>query len=205
MSRASFAAAALLAAVGEAAAATFASGWSPALDSGGVHVETRSQPGSPVAEVRASIVVAAPPERVFAVITDADRFPEFMPYVEEARTVARIDRNRWYVYQRLSPPLANDRDYTLLQESEADPQSGRYTLRWSIANDHGPPPVDGVVRVELCTGSYELERVEGGTRLTYRLLTDPGGSLPAWLAEIANTQSVPALLQAVAARATGRP
>jgi hypothetical protein len=176
--------------------------WTLEANDKGIEVYARSRADSPVREVRATMEVSAAPNRVFAVLLDSDRFVEFMPYVVEVRTVHRDNSSIWYLYQRISPPLVSDRDYTLRHQSVEDPQQGHYELRWEIANERGPKTRDGVVRVEICTGSYLIESIDGGARsqLTYQLHTDPGGMLPKWLAERANVESVPALLRAISRR-----
>lgn len=178
--------------------------WSLVAVRDGVEVHTRPVADSPVAEVKATITVEASPARVFAVLLDSDRFVEFVPYVVEVRTVARDSPSVWYLYQRISPPFVSDRDYTLRHESFEEPRSGRYELRWQAAGARGPPPREGVVRVNLCTGAYLVQGIDGDarTRLSYQLHTDPGGALPKWLVNASNSESVPALLQAMARRAT---
>lgn len=185
------------------ASASEDTGWELAADKDGIKVYARWLAASPVREVRAITEIPATPDRVFAVLLDSDRFIEFMPYIVEVRTVERDSPSIWYLYQRISPPLVSDRDYTLRHESVEDPQHGRYELRWEPANERGPKTRDGVVRVEICTGAYIVESIAEGarTRLTYQLHTDPGGMLPKWLADRANIESVPALLQAVRRRA----
>jgi hypothetical protein len=178
-------------------------GWKLVSDDDGIAVYSRPISNSPVKELRATTEILATPERVFAVLLDSDRFVEFMPYIVEVRTVARDSPSVWYLYQRISPPIVSERDYTLRHESVEDPQNGRYELRWEIANERGPRMRDRVVRVEICTGAYIVESIDGGarSRLTYELHTDPGGTLPKWLADRANRVSVPALLRAVRGRA----
>jgi START domain-containing protein len=177
-------------------------GWELVADDDGIKVYARSLANSPVREVRAITEISATPNRVFAMLLDSDRFVEFMPYIVEIRTVARDSSSIWYLYQRISPPLVSDRDYTLRHQSVEDPQHGRYELRWEAANERGPKARDRVVRVEICTGAYVVEGIDGGARsqLTYQLHTDPGGMLPKWLADQANIESVPALLRAVRRR-----
>lgn len=177
--------------------------WAQVVERNGIEVYARSLAGSPVKEVRATTEIAVPPARVFAILLDSDRFVEFMPYIVEVKTVARDSATVWYRYQRISPPIVSDRDYTLRHQSFEEPLRSRYELRWEAANEHGPPARNGVVRIEICTGSYIVEGIDGGARarLTYQLHTDPGGSLPNWLANRANFESVPALLQAIAHRA----
>jgi carbon monoxide dehydrogenase subunit G len=178
-------------------------GWALVVERNGIEVYARALPGSAVKEVRATTEIAVPPAQVFAILLDSDKFVEFMPYIVEVRTVARDSPAVWYLYQRISPPFVSNRDYTLRHQSFEEPQRGRYELRWEAANGHGPAARGGVVRVEICAGSYIVEGLDGGarTRLTYQLHTDPGGSLPKWVINLANVESVPALLQAIARRA----
>lgn len=176
--------------------------WSLDKNSGSIEVYTRSVPGSNIKEVRATTEIDAAPEKVFAVLLDSDKFVEFMPYIVEVRTVARDSADIWYLYQRISPPLASERDYTLRHQKIVDTQHGYYELKWEAANSHGPAARNGVVRVNTCTGAYILDSLGNGTRtrLTYQLHTDPEGSLPKWIVNFANSTSVPALLQAIANR-----
>jgi hypothetical protein len=168
-------------------------------ESDGIVIFARDVPNSGIKEVKAEILIDAPPARVWKVLLDSDHFIDFMPYVEEVKTVARDSASIWYLYQRLSPPLVSRRDYTLLHESTVDEANGIYVLQWRPANQKGPPPVDGVVRIDICEGSYTLEGVESGkkTHITYWLYTDPGGSIPRWIANKANTSSLPDLLRAI--------
>jgi hypothetical protein len=57
--------------------------------------------------------------------------------------------------------------------------------RFATANDRGPAPTPGVVRVTQHDGSFRLEPVDGGkgTHFTYRFSIDMAGSIPAWLAK----------------------
>ena len=51
------------------------------------------------------------------------------------------------------------------------------------------------MRLTRISGSWTLEPLEGGkrTRAVYRLLTDPGGSIPGLMADRANTSALPRL------------
>lgn len=168
-----------------------------------IAVEAHDVAGTSIKEVRAELVIEAPPARVFEVLLDWKQFVQFMPYLAEVRLVDVPGSGaQWYLYQRVATGffLVADRDYTLRHRKIEDPQRGRFELHWEAANDKGPAPQAGVVRVKLCTGSYVVEGEDSGrrARLTYRLHTDP--DLPAWLANQANRLSVPALLDAIAHR-----
>ena len=65
------------------------------------------------------------------------------------------------------------------------------------------PEKDGIVRVKINTGAWILAPLAGGkrTRITYRVSTNPGGSIPTWLANKSNTTAIPDLFKAVRKRA----
>ena len=67
------------------------------------------------------------------------------------------------------------------------------------ANKVGPKPQPGKVRVTIATGNWLFESLQGGkaTRVTYTIRTDPGGSIPSWIANRANRKAVPDVMRAV--------
>src|SRR5207253_11035421 len=78
-------------------------------------------------------------------------------------------------------------------------RASREPVEWTGA----PDPEDGVVRLKVNSGSWTLEPLDGGarSRATYTLYTDPGGSIPAFLANSANSSALPELFAAVRRRA----
>jgi hypothetical protein len=67
------------------------------------------------------------------------------------------------------------------------------------ANDAGPKEKPGKVRVKVTTGSWLLESREGGkkTKITYTVRSNPGGSIPSWVANRANRKAVPDVMRAL--------
>jgi hypothetical protein len=167
----------------------------------GVKVWSRKDPASPLREIRAEAVVEAPLERVWDVLTDAERFPEFMPYVMEVRILGPAESRGRYEYHLIDPPIVNRRDYTLKTFNELDEAKGVYRRCWTLAGDKGPDPTEGVVRIRSCRGRWTVTRLDKSkTRVEYDLHTDPGGFVPVWLANKAKTMTLPALMNAVRQR-----
>lgn len=184
-----------------AAVGTNPNPWQEAHSTPDITVYTREVPESNIREVKAESIITAPLERVWDVITDIEHFTEYLPYVIEARVIAQGKGDSRFEYLRLDPPLVSKRDYTLKVTSEKDPVKGKFVRQWTAANDQGPPPREDSVRLKICDGSWTLERLDDKrTRITYWLYTDPGGSVPGWLANKANTRSLPDLLHAVQMR-----
>jgi hypothetical protein len=106
-----------------------------------------------------------------------------MPYTVECRVLKR-DGNSVVAYQRISAPMTSDRDYTVrMRSSSKQVESGTtYSSRWEAENTLGPPEKSGVVRVNLCDGSWLLEPTgPNTTRATYTIYTDSGGAIPAFI------------------------
>jgi hypothetical protein len=181
-------------------AADAADGWTEAARADDLIVYTRPHDGSSVRECKAIGTINAEPIVVKRVIDDTADYPKFMPYVVESRTISKSAEGR-VGYQRISPPIVGDRDYTVRvkYENRACPTGGMiYCNRWEVANDLGPAEVKGVTRVKVTQGSWLLEPLPGGkTRATYTIYSDSGGSIPTFLLNSANKTAIPKLFEAV--------
>ena len=174
--------------------------WVEAHDEDGIRVWYRDREDLGGRQVKAEIVVEAPPERVFAVLDDVTKYTEFMPYLEKLEVLETLPDGRLQ-YECVNPPVVSRRDYVLQLTVEVNPAEKRWRINWKPAPaGKGPPPSEGIVRVTLNEGAYVIEPHEKGTKLSYALLTHPGGSIPTWLAKRTNTSSVPDLLDGIRRR-----
>ena len=110
-----------------------------------LEIYSRLRPGSPHKEFKAVGPIDAPTRAVGAVIDDFENYPKFMPFTTECRLIKQ-DGDTMIGYQRLSPKICADRDYTLRVSKKALPVRDGvvYTSRWSPANELGPPEKKGV-------------------------------------------------------------
>jgi hypothetical protein len=175
-------------------------GWKIAAKSKGVTIYSRLRAYSPLKEFRAVGEIDAPTQVVHAVIDDLENYPSFMPYTAECRVMKR-ENNFIVTYQRLSPKICADRDYTLHIRKKSWPASegGHVYLNWwKTVNSLGPEEKPGVVRVEVCDGGWLLEpNGADKTRATYSVYTDTGGLIPAFLANRASEIGIGRLFEAV--------
>ena len=163
-----------------------------------VTIYSRPRPGSQLKEFKAVGPIDAPTSTVCAVIDDFQNYPKFMPYMTETRLIKR-ESDSIVGYQRLSPKVCADRDYTLRvwKKSWPVPDGMVFTSHWSPANELGPPEKKGIVRVKLCEGKWLLEPDGSSkTRATYFIYTDTGGFIPSF---IANRVSVTGITKLYAA------
>lgn len=174
--------------------------WELAGEELGVVIWTRETPGLTTRELRAEAFFPVPAERVWEVLLDVHHYIEFMPYIEKTLVLGTHPEGH-FEYQLLDPPIVSKRDYVAKVTLKANPKAGIYERRWTLTMEIGPPPSESVVRVSVNDGAWKLERhANGHTRVTYLVRTDPGGAIPAWVANRANKESIPALLDAVRKR-----
>jgi len=174
-------------------------GWKLAIETRDVAVYSRPHTDSRLKEFRAIGPIDAPTYAVHAVIDDFENYPKFMPYTTECRLIKR-DGDSIVGYQRLSPKICADRDYTLRvwKNSWPAPDGLVFASHWAPANELGPPEKKGVVRVKICEGGWLLEP-DGAikTRATYSVYTDSGGMIPAFIANRASQTGISRLFAAV--------
>jgi len=174
-------------------------GWKLTSGSKDVAIYSRPHAGSRLKEFRAVGSIDAPTWAVHAVIDDFENYPHFMPYTLDCQLLKR-ESDSIITYQRLSPKICGDRDYTLRvwKKSWPGPQGLIYLNQWEPANDLGPAEKKGVVRVKICDGGWLLEP-DGAikTRATYSVYTDSGGLIPAFIANSASRVGISKLFEAV--------
>jgi hypothetical protein len=164
-----------------------------------LEIYSRPRAGSPHKEFKAVATIDASSRSLGAVIDDFENYPKFMPFMTECRLIKQ-DGDTMIGYQRLSPKVCSDRDYTLRvsKKSAPVPNGVLYTSRWSPANELGPPEKKGVVRVNICEGSWRLEP-EGPTKTlaTYSVYTDSGGAIPSFVGNHINVSGIRRLFAAL--------
>jgi hypothetical protein len=172
----------------------------------GLAVYVREKAGIDVKEVKAVGQIDAPPARVFEVVTDYEHQVGNMPYVQDQAVFSRTsdDVVFWAVADF---PLVSRRDWILKSHLEKNLPGGVYRAHWdptAVANV--PAAGDGVIRLKVNSGSWTMEPLDGGRRTlaTYQLLTDPGGSIPTFIANKANTKALPELFARVRKRAEAK-
>ncbi len=171
--------------------------WKFISNKDGVALYRRDRPATN--ESKAIGEIPAPAAVVHAVINDVESYASFMPYTVECRVLKR-EGNSAIVYQRISAPMTSDRDYTVrMRSSSKEGEEGTsYSSRWEAENALGPPEKPGVVRVNLCDGSWLLEPTgPNTTRATYTIYTDSGGAIPAFIKKTGSQIGIRKLFAAI--------
>ena len=150
--------------------------------------------------------VDAPPDVVFAVVTDVEAHPKFMPYTKESKIVEHINANEVIAYQVIAAPLVSERDYFL--HIKLIPGASPATVwrsEWNAVPDY-KPEAKGLVRMRIAEGYWLFEPLDGGkrTRVTYTSLTNIGGSIPGWIVNMSNKGIIPKIFESVRKRVAER-
>jgi polyketide cyclase/dehydrase/lipid transport protein len=175
------------------------SAWKLTVRDKDLEIYSRPHAGSSHKEFKAVGMIAAPSRAVCSVLDDFENYPKFMPFTTECRLVKQ-EGDTMIGYQRLSPKICADRDYTLRVSKKISPlpDGVLYTSRWSPANELGPPATKGVVRVNICEGTWRLEPDgPAKTLATYSIYTDSGGFMPSFLGDRVNVSGIRRLFTAI--------
>ena len=169
-----------------------------------VEVYEQQIAGAERKEVMARGLIDAPSWQVLAAILDYDNYEEFMPYTVESRTIRKAE-GAITVLQRLEFSkvafFLSQRIYVIdvLYEEKVHQN---YPVAWTLADDSSQlPSREGVVPV-VNDGYWELVPIGDGaqTLASYCVDTDPGGFIPAFVANFATSNALPEVIEAVRAR-----
>jgi hypothetical protein len=178
--------------------------WKVVSKSGDVTIYEREHPGSDLREFKGVGTFPVAPVVAFRALEDVKEYPHFMPYVVEARIISQGAHSR-VTYQRISPPVVGDRDYTVRVDQETRQEQGglAYISRWQTANELGPAEKAGVVRVKVTKGSWVLAPGNGGreTQATYTVFSDCGGSIPSMIFNATGKSAVAKVFAALRSQA----
>lgn len=166
------------------ATAPVEAGWTRVTEEDGVVITSRPSDHSPLPIFRGVGWVDAPLLEVLAVITDAERHHEWIFSCSASALVAQTSEASGIVYNRTDAPWpVPDRDVVLDSRVELVDGEREVIVRFSATEHPERPPTDGVVRMTYLQGHYHLwAEGDARTRVEYQVDSDPGGTLPTWLA-----------------------
>lgn len=173
-------------------------GWET-VSSGALTIKTRAGKEAQVYEYLVEGVLAANAFDLQTALTNPERFPKFMPHVEETRVLHRSE-GMHRVYTRVNPPVGSRRDFVtevrVLERVKPD-GTGTFRQTWRALPD-AVPEHEGITRVRINEGSWEISpHPSGGSRVSYRFRVHPGMWVPRFLADLANEKAIPETVASV--------
>lgn len=141
---------------------------------------------SDVYELKLITSLKVPLSGLVLLLSEVDNYPKWGYKVIESRELNKVSDMETYYYSKLDFPWPlDDRDIIVRSKMEQDPTTRRITAT-SIAQPDYLPANKGVVRMRTAKTTWTLIPGHGGwTYVEYYIYSDPGGSLPDWLVNMA--------------------
>jgi ribosome-associated toxin RatA of RatAB toxin-antitoxin module len=165
------------------------SAWTEIHHTDTLTVSTRARPGIEVEEMRAVAIVDAAADAVWAVVSDIEGHTRLIPNTTMSKVIA-ADGDSFIVFERFEPPVLDARESVIAAHARHETLVDgrvRNTLSWRAAPGYAQLTHDDAVRVEVNQGFWCIEElVDGRTRITFQLLFDPAGHMPALLVNLSH-------------------
>ena len=157
-------------------------GWSLKKDKDGIKAYTKPVDGSTMKAIKATTEFHCSLETCIAVLQDIPNLIELFPDCEKAAKVSQSETEQIHYLHLKAPWPVADRDATFKLEYSYDASNEAVFIKASTGAGEYPEQ-KGLVRLTEGGGSWKFTRIDDGhTALEYYYHGEPGGSIPAWLA-----------------------
>lgn len=155
--------------------------WQLAKDEDGVKVYLSSVPGSKYKAYRGVVDIKADVATINALQEDAKGSCKWIHACAEMRVLKSEGADTW-TYSKIDMPWpVTGRDVVIHVTIEKTADGGM--IRHLKAEPDFIPEEKGEIRVPKLVGEWKLvPKAAGVTEVTYQVQTEPGGSIPSWLA-----------------------
>ncbi len=159
--------------------------WKKVKDNDGIQVFVRPVEGSPLNEFKGEAILDYNYQVISTAIGDVPALSTWMPECKTSKMIEILSANQVILYQEMNVPWpVSNRDYVIESTMTQTPDKIIRSIR---AVKHDKVPIkDGVVRITDMDGEWMITKVKDKkTHVSYRIRSNPGGSLPTWLANSA--------------------
>jgi START domain len=173
-----------------------ANDWELLYEGDDLRVLRRDYAGSELDEIQGVVRVQASLNALMALLKDAPFNRHWVYRSGGAQILQESGYATAHVYGVVdAPPPLSDRDSVVRFDYQQDPASRDITITITNVPDYIPPEPN-LVRVPDIGGHWFLKpQADGWVEVTYQVHGDPGGWIPAWLANQAAQVSVKNTLQ----------
>lgn len=155
--------------------------WVSAKDEDGIKVYTREVDGWDVEEFKVISVFKAKRYLIYNAIIDVVNYPNWYPDIMESELCKKVSDTEFYCYSKLDIPWpSTDRDGECHIKVTHNSEEKVTLIELNVCEKY-KPRYDGYVRMTRGKGFWKLTSKGEGTVVHYQYLSDPGGSIPAWI------------------------
>jgi len=164
---------------------TFAeNNWKLQTDKNGVRVFTRTTTNSDFKEFKGETTIACPIEEIERTITDIKEYPKWCYKTISATVFEKDSSTIRYFYISDTPGFLKTRVACFELRREVNRKTGEVTLFLKDIKCNNPIS-DDMLLIPLMEGYWKLTPLTNGEVLvTMQMLTEPGGIIPSWLANL---------------------
>lgn len=162
---------------------SFSQVWDLRKNENDVLIYTRDYTNSSFKEIRAEIFVKSTLAGVTKFFDDVSLFTKWIYACKTAALLKKVSENEGYIYSEIEAtwPVSN-RDVITHYVRTQDTTTKVILIKLNGVKDY-IPEVDGIVRVESLSGSTKIIPLKNGiVQIIHQLHVEPGGAIPAWLA-----------------------
>lgn len=158
----------------------WAESWQVAKDEEGIQVSLSEVPGSKYKAYRGVTVIKAPLAKVKALQEDVAGACKWVHECKSQKLLKHEGDQSWTYTQFNTPWPVTPRD-SVLHVTTVEQADGSLLRKLEEAAQY-LPETEGYVRVSQVQGFWKLVPKGDSTEVTYQVHTEPGGSVPSWLA-----------------------
>jgi hypothetical protein len=164
-------------------------GWVLKNKTDNILIYTRDEPGSRFDAIRVTCELTATLSQFVSVIMDVNAGAEWVYSTKSSVLLKQVSPSELFYYSEVNLPWPiTNRDFIAHLTVSQDPISHVVTIKGPTVN-HYLPEKKNIVRVAHSEGLWVITPLPGHkVSVEYTLITDPGGSLPAWMVNLFATK-----------------
>jgi len=159
--------------------------WRFAYEADGINIYKRVTEGSKLLEFKAAGNLQGTISEYVSVILNTDEHPDWAPRCLEARSIEKVNDHEFIIYAVYAGVWpTSDRDYTARMSITSEPNKPAVRVDIErVEPPDTPPAATDRVHIPHLKSCWIFEQIsQGFTRVELRAYVDPGGWIPAWLA-----------------------
>lgn len=158
--------------------------WKLRKDDSGIRIYTRNVSGSPFEEFRAVVTIPSTTvTNVLDIITDVKNYPQNFPNCGSASVLLQKDKYDDIHYIIIDTPWPVKKRDAIYEASTYISPNGKHAQVKLIPRSNYTKEREEYIRVRNGTGFWELDEISTNTvQVVYQFHADPGGEIPAWIA-----------------------
>ncbi len=157
--------------------------WELRKDSEGIEVYTREVKESNFDEFKGVVYLDASVKTIIDVICNVNEFDKWMPDVEKAKLLKRTGDSIQIDYVETKAPWPVQNRDVIVERHLYHNNSGTVIMEMKALPNYLPEK-EGIVRIKKMNGFWKIIPQKNKVKIIYQILTEPGGSIPSWLANL---------------------